>query len=149
MGRSGGKAMSIGALWGIGHGISATIIGMVAYFFKGRLAGGKGSFVDKMGMWSEGLIGFSLIMIGLVGIKESVFEDQGHDAGKEQKQAEATGSASSPSAPSPLRGLKAQRAIFLNGILHGFSWDGAPSLAPALACTSWPAVFWFLFAYAR
>ena len=31
------------------------------------------------------------------------------------------------------------RAIFANGILHGFSWDGAPSLAPALAMTSWRA----------
>jgi len=35
----------------------------------------------------------------------------------------------------------------LNGILHGFSWDGTPSLAPALALPNLPAVLVFLFAY--
>ena len=35
----------------------------------------------------------------------------------------------------------------MNGLIHGFSWDGAPSLAPALACTTWYGVLWFLLAY--
>jgi hypothetical protein len=39
------------------------------------------------------------------------------------------------------------RAVLLNGFLHGFSWDGMPSLAPALALPSMSAVSIFLFAY--
>lgn len=42
----------------------------------------------------------------------------------------------------------AKRAILLNGILHGFSWDGTPSLAPALALPSLAAVVLFLLSYA-
>lgn len=34
-----------------------------------------------------------------------------------------------------------------NGLLHGFSWDGTPSLAPALALPSLNAVVIFLVAY--
>jgi hypothetical protein len=40
------------------------------------------------------------------------------------------------------------RAILLNGILHGFSWDGAPSLAPALALMTWSHTITFLSSYA-
>eukprot|EP00952_Eustigmatos_sp_NYUAD-ZCMA_P010120 41705-Eustigmatos_ZCMA.PRE.1 len=29
------------------------------------------------------------------------------------------------------------RTVFFNGLLHGFSWDGTPTLAPALAFTNW------------
>lgn len=38
-------------------------------------------------------------------------------------------------------------AIFTNGIIHGLSWDGAPSIAPALAMTSWHAAISFLLSY--
>ena len=36
---------------------------------------------------------------------------------------------------------------FLNGVLHGFSLDGAPSLLPALAMPSWGSALTFLLAY--
>lgn len=39
------------------------------------------------------------------------------------------------------------KAIFLNGLLHGFSWDGTPTLAPALAFDSWFPVMTFLCSY--
>merc|ERR1712154_415736 len=47
-------------------------------------------------------------------------------------------------------GVKAaqKRAVIFNGILHGFSWDGAPSLAPALAVATWRGSLSFLLAYA-
>merc|ERR1712127_672245 len=41
-----------------------------------------------------------------------------------------------------------KRAVIFNGILHGFSWDGAPSLAPALAVATWRGSISFLLAYA-
>jgi len=40
------------------------------------------------------------------------------------------------------------RAILLNGLLHGFSWDGAPSLAGSLAVKTWRSNVFFLLAYA-
>lgn len=48
-------------------------------------------------------------------------------------------------------GLRVQgsstRAVFLNGVLHGFSWDGTPTLAPALAFNAWGPVMLFLISY--
>ena len=41
-----------------------------------------------------------------------------------------------------------KRAVIFNGLLHGFSWDGAPSLAPALAVATWGGNLAFLSAYA-
>ena len=42
----------------------------------------------------------------------------------------------------------AKREVLFNGVLHGFSWDGAPSLAPALAVATWRGSLAFLGAYA-
>ena len=39
------------------------------------------------------------------------------------------------------------KAIFFNGIIHGLSWDGAPSIAPALAMSSWSTALSFLASY--
>eukprot|EP00752_Nemacystus_decipiens_P008746 g7807.t1 len=104
MGQKWHNSMRIGATWGLGHGFSATVIGLAAFFFKDRLGLGHNQrLVAMMGTWTEGLVGNSA----------------------------AGGS----------------KAIFLNGVLHGFSWDGAPSLAPALALSSWGSVLWFLLAY--
>jgi hypothetical protein len=41
-----------------------------------------------------------------------------------------------------------KRAVIFNGLLHGFSWDGAPSLAPAIAVATWGGNLAFLTAYA-
>ena len=40
-----------------------------------------------------------------------------------------------------------KRAVLLNGILHGFSWDGAPSLAPAVAISTLRGSLTFLLSY--
>ena len=38
--------------------------------------------------------------------------------------------------------------MLFNGILHGFSWDGAPSLAPAVAISTLRGSLTFLLSYA-
>jgi hypothetical protein len=43
-----------------------------------------------------------------------------------------------------LKNVQRGRSIVFNGILHGFSWDGAPSLAPALAVATWTGNVAFL-----
>ncbi|CAM9245449.1 unnamed protein product [Discosporangium mesarthrocarpum] len=161
MGQQWHRSMRIGAVWGLGHGFSATMIGLVvkwfvflraqAFFFKDRLSLGSDSgLVARMGTWTEGLVGVSLIAIGLLGLKESIFDNDdgegvevgalGHSQGQDVLMAGGAGQGA-------ISKTGGQRAIFLNGILHGFSWDGAPSLAPALALTTWRGVLWFLMAY--
>lgn len=103
-----------------------------------------------MGTWTEGLVGVSLIAIGLLGLKESLLDYHGPTHESEASDAtvqRSVGAAGYSPGAGVARETGGGRAIFLNGILHGFSWDGAPSLAPALALSSWSSVLWFLLAY--
>jgi nickel/cobalt exporter len=135
------RAGRIGAIWGMGHGISATILGLTAFGLKSRIANMpsvKGVLVGASSVM-EVAVGFSLIFIGLLGIKEA----------KEWKE-EIGVSPQSLSSAAAEAGVKSagKRAVIFNGILHGFSWDGAPSLAPALAVATWRGSLSFLLAYA-
>eukprot|EP00903_Cladosiphon_okamuranus_P006861 g6682.t1 len=75
MGQKWHNSMRIGATWGLGHGFSATVIGLAAFFFKDRLGLGHNErLVAMMGTWTEGLVGVSLIAIGLLGLKDSLLD---------------------------------------------------------------------------
>ena len=116
-----------------------------AFFFKDRLGLGHNErLVAMMGTWTEGLVGVSLIAIGLLGLKESLLDYEEAPAFEAKSAGSAVVDGGAAAAKSTGGGGK---AIFLNGVLHGFSWDGAPSLAPALALSSWGSVLWFLLAY--
>lgn len=121
--------MKIGAVWGLGHGISATMLGLAAFFLKGRI-GLKIKYLQGLSTLAESAVGISLLLIGAIGIKENIESREGDD--------------SNGAVVAPLKSLK---AIFANGFLHGFSWDGAPSVAPALAMTTWSSALSFLVAY--
>ncbi len=116
-------------MWGLGHGISATLLGFAVFFLKDKI-GGMFSFVEKITNLAESAVGLSLVAIGLLGVKESLETDHedDHTAASEQK-------------------ATSYQAIFANGLLHGFSWDGAPSIAPAIAMKSWKAAGLFFGAY--
>jgi len=134
------QAGRIGALWGMGHGVSATILGLTAFALKNRVATMpqvKGLLIGASSAM-EIAVGASLILIGLLGIKES----QEFAEEQEAELEKANGDTDDASE-------KAQkRAVIFNGILHGFSWDGAPSLAPAVAVATWRGSISFLLAYA-
>lgn len=135
------RAGRIGALWGMGHGVSATILGLTAFGLKNRISqmpSVKGLLVGASSAM-EIAVGASLIFIGLLGIKEAREWEEEIDA-----------SPKSLSAAAAETGVKSaqKRAVIFNGILHGFSWDGAPSLAPALAVATWRGSISFLLAYA-
>lgn len=131
------RAGRIGALWGMGHGVSATILGLTAFGLKNRVStmpGIKGWLIGASSAM-EVAVGASLIFIGLLGIKEAK-NFEGED-GDDDSLLVVEDTA-----------VKAQkRAVVFNGILHGFSWDGAPSLAPALAVATWKGSISFLLAY--
>jgi len=132
------RAGRVGALWGTGHGISATILGLAAFGLKNRI-----NFPVKLlhGASSamEIAIGASLVVIGLLGMKEA----------REWKEEMETVAPISLSAAAVEQGVKssAKSAVLFNGFLHGFSWDGTPSLAPALAVATWRGSLSFLLAY--
>lgn len=140
------RAGRIGALWGMGHGISATLLGVLAFGLKNRLKNNMSPVVHRVlagaSHVTEIAVGLSIILIGIMGIKEArEWEDEFEGEYKPQ---------SLSSAVTPDSGVKtaAKRAVIFNGLLHGFSWDGAPSLAPALAVATWGGNLAFLSAYA-
>ena len=120
----------------MGHGVSATIIGVLAFGLKNRLKNNMGSSLTKvlsgMSHVTEIAVGLSLILIGAMGIREA----------REWKEEIVEGGSTPPkslSAAATETGVKhnaQKRAVIFNGVLHGFSWDGAPSLAPAASATA-------------
>jgi len=67
-----------------------------------------------------------------------------------QEEIESVQPQSLSAAAAPVSAMKdtQKRAVIFNGLLHGFSWDGAPSLAPAIAVATWSGNLAFLSAYA-
>ena len=154
------KAARVGAVWGLGHGVSATLLGMVGFGLKrgvgifglGGGTGGGGSFdmLHHAGSFMELAIGMSLIVIGLLGIKEArEWESSSSTTTTTTTINDESKSLSAAAAPPVENGPStAKSAVLFNGILHGFSWDGAPSLAPAVAIATWRGSLTFLISYA-
>jgi hypothetical protein len=104
-------------------------------------------------------VGLSLIVIGIMGLKEArdfkfAFEEPitsprqtSHSLSAAVNVALTDSDTHTDSSTAKVPALRT-RAILLNGILHGFSWDGAPSLAPALALMTWGHTITFLSSYA-
>lgn len=136
------RAGRIGALWGMGHGVSATILGLLAFGLKNRISNiaSVSKILHGASSFMEIAVGVSLIFIGILGIKEA----------REWEEEIESISPQSLSAAAADTGVKAaqKRAVVFNGVLHGFSWDGAPSLAPALAVATWRGSVSFLLSYA-
>eukprot|EP00565_Helicotheca_tamesis_P002066 CAMPEP_0185730260 /NCGR_PEP_ID=MMETSP1171-20130828/9139_1 /TAXON_ID=374046 /ORGANISM="Helicotheca tamensis, Strain CCMP826" /LENGTH=305 /DNA_ID=CAMNT_0028399273 /DNA_START=86 /DNA_END=1003 /DNA_ORIENTATION=- len=136
------RAGRVGALWGMGHGVSATILGVLAFGLKSKFQAmqSKQWLIHGASSFMEIAVGASLIFIGLLGIREA-----------REWEAEIEGGApQSLSAAAADVGVKetSKRAVVFNGLLHGFSWDGAPSLAPAIAVATWRGNISFLLSYA-
>jgi hypothetical protein len=138
------RAGRVGALWGMGHGVSATIIGVLAFGLKNRLKNNMSSGLTKvlsgMSHVTEIAVGLSLILIGIMGIREARVWEEEIDGPQPQSLSAAAADTGVKSAQ--------KRAVIFNGLLHGFSWDGAPSLAPAIAVATWSGNLAFLSAYA-
>ena len=128
------------------------LLGIAAFFVKGKISSQMGSFqsvlLTKVSSITEVAVGLSLIVIGIMGIKEAREWESEMDESVSMSPPAKSLSAAAVTA-SPASSLSAQkRAVMFNGLLHGFSWDGAPSLAPAIAVATWRGNLAFLFAYA-
>ena len=129
----------------MGHGLSATILGVCAFGLKNSMsrAPGAKAWLAGASHIMEVAVGLSLILIGAMGIKEArEWEDDGVSP-----TAQSLSAAASPDAGMAVKESR-NRSVIFNGLLHGFSWDGAPSLAPALAVATWGGNLAFLSAYA-
>jgi hypothetical protein len=149
------RAGRVGALWGLGHGLSATLLGIVAFAVKRTVRqsalGSRQLPLLLSGAFSHAMevaVGLSLVLIGVMGIKEA--REWKEELGDLTTPGARPQSLSAAAVVVSDAGLKTaeSRAIVLNGLLHGFSWDGAPSLAPALALATWSGNLAFLTAYA-
>lgn len=143
------RAGRTGALWGVGHGISVTLLGVLGYALKSRISMGTklGKVLHGASHCLEAAVGLSLVVIGLMGLKEA---REWEEELEEEPVVQVTKSLSA--AGVEIAGdhvtKVSNRAVIFNGLLHGFSWDGAPSLAPALAVATWRGNIAFLIAYA-
>eukprot|EP00751_Fragilariopsis_kerguelensis_P003036 CAMPEP_0170817318 /NCGR_PEP_ID=MMETSP0733-20121128/39952_1 /TAXON_ID=186038 /ORGANISM="Fragilariopsis kerguelensis, Strain L26-C5" /LENGTH=327 /DNA_ID=CAMNT_0011176983 /DNA_START=195 /DNA_END=1178 /DNA_ORIENTATION=+ len=144
------NAGRIGTLWGIGHGIAVTILGVLGYALKAQFTkAGPGADVLLSGAshFMEIAVGLSLIVMGALSLREA----RAWGEEMEENAVVPTKSLSAAVTPTSTADGKSSsggnQAILLNGLLHGFSWDGAPSLAPALAVASWGDNLAFLSAY--
>lgn len=170
------RAGRTGALWGVGHGISVTILGMLGYLLKSRISMGSsfGKVLHGASHCLEAAVGLSLVVIGLLGLKEA----REWEAELEDVDPTPTKSLSAAGNADEHVTTVRNRSVVFNGLLHGtlvvcsfffcppmffmlilkmsfdavlcagFSWDGAPSLAPALAVATWRGNIAFLLAYA-
>eukprot|EP00538_Stauroneis_constricta_P000896 CAMPEP_0119562668 /NCGR_PEP_ID=MMETSP1352-20130426/21193_1 /TAXON_ID=265584 /ORGANISM="Stauroneis constricta, Strain CCMP1120" /LENGTH=309 /DNA_ID=CAMNT_0007611117 /DNA_START=34 /DNA_END=963 /DNA_ORIENTATION=+ len=137
------NAGRIGALWGMGHGVSATMLGVMAFGLKAQVqkAPALRSILSGASHVTEIAVGLSLIVIGAMGIREArEWEEEASSATAKSLSAAANTETQVKSST--------KRAVIFNGLLHGFSWDGAPSLAPALAVATWGGNLAFLSSYA-
>lgn len=139
------RAGPVGALWGVGHGIAATILGASAFALKATLRNNQHSawktLLSGASHLTEIALGLSLIVIGIMGIREA--REWEEDLSGVTPQSLSAAAADLSGAKTATRG-----AVIFNGLLHGFSWDGAPSLAPSLAVATWSGNLAFLTAYA-
>lgn len=119
--------------------------GVSVFGFGGGANGSNFDMLHHAGSFMELAIGISLIVIGLVGIKEA--REWNSEEMPPLEEGKSLSAAATPvdavAAPST-----AKSAVLFNGILHGFSWDGAPSLAPAVAIATWRGSLTFLVSYA-
>ena len=86
------KAGKIGALWGIGHGVSATILGVLAFGLKAQVqkAPVVKSLLSGASHVMEIAVGLSLILIGGMGIREArEWEDEMNGASPQSLSAAA------------------------------------------------------------
>lgn len=128
----------------MGHGVSAIILGVLAFGLKAqvRKAPGVKALLTGASHVMEIAVGLSLVVIGAMGIKEA------REWEEENPTPQTANSLSAAASPETGVAEAQKRAVIFNGLLHGFSWDGAPSLAPALAVANWAGNIAFLTSYA-
>ena len=67
------KAAYFGCVWGLGHGLTASVLGAFGYYVKDSLLGYK--LLPQLANLADYAVGITLIIIGLMGLHESQQEE--------------------------------------------------------------------------
>jgi len=127
MGRRWWIALYTGAYWGLGHGIGAALVGMLAWAVRGALN------LELFSSYMEAAVGISMI-IGANGIRESQEWATEHVTDELELAKRRTRDAALSASPSA-QGVVSTLAT---GILHGCSGSGhLLGVMPALTMPSW------------
>ncbi|KAL3843359.1 hypothetical protein ACJIZ3_000762 [Penstemon smallii] len=127
IGRTRMESAAVGALWGCGHDAGQLIFGLLFLLLKDRL------HIEIIRTWGTRVVGFTLLVIGAMGIKEAsevptpcvALENGEAQTGKK----------------------KIGFATFATGIVHGLQPDALIIILPALALPSRLAGAAFLFMF--
>jgi len=131
MGQRAWPAAKIGSLWGLGHAMSAMGMGLAVYLFKEKALQSQ-SGLATIAFGADIAIGLSLCFIGAL----SLMEARGRDF---KKELDAT---------VPVKQTWAMKLnMMMNGIFHGLSLDGVPTLMPVLGAGSLATACTFLASY--
>ncbi|CAA2978511.1 uncharacterized protein LOC111379210 [Olea europaea subsp. europaea] len=126
-GRTRMESAAVGALWGCGHDAGQVIFGLLFLLLEDRL------HIEVIRTWGTRVVGFSLLVIGAMGIKEAsevpapcvTLENGKGDV----RMYEAIGNPS-------IGKKKIGFATFAAGIAHGLQPDALMMILPALALPS-------------
>ena len=130
--------LSIGAIWGFGHGVAASALGLVCCLLKGSVL--RPSDFESFSYILDYAFGLTLIAIGVIGMHESNAISSSDEAN--ESDGKTTNLTSFRSLTYP-----ALWAIFANGCILGMSYDSLPSLAPALTVSTHYHSVSFLLSY--
>jgi hypothetical protein len=131
VGQKAWPAAKIGSLWGLGHAMSAMCMGLAVYFLKEKAISSH-SPLSAVAFGADIAIGLSLCFIGVLSLLEARGRDfkQELKTNTDQKQTFAM-----------------KLNMMMNGIFHGLSLDGVPTLMPVLGAGSLATACTFLASY--
>jgi len=129
MGRRWWVALYTGAYWGLGHGIGAGLVGMLAFAVRGALN------LELFSSYMEAAVGISIMIIGANGIRESrEWASEEHVKDELEVAKRRTRVAELSATPT----AQAVIPTLATGILHGCSGSGhLLGVMPALTMPSW------------
>lgn len=129
VGRRWYRAASAGALWGVGHGAGAALVGALGFLLRGALN------LDAISTYMEVAVGISLVFIGYTGMRESrEWADDVESCVLEPLAGVAECSDAHAAEEPPQRVTK----TLLSGVFNGISGTGhVLGVMPALAMPNW------------
>ncbi|CAA2993932.1 uncharacterized protein LOC111392020 isoform X1 [Olea europaea subsp. europaea] len=138
IGRTRMESAAVGALWGCGHDAGQAIFGLLFLLLKDRL------HIEVIRTWGTRVVGFTLLVIGAMGIKEAT-EVPTPCVALENGECDVSmyETLDNPSIGKKKIGF----ATFATGIVHGLQPDALMMILPALALPSRLAGAAFLFMF--
>ncbi|KAI8554041.1 hypothetical protein RHMOL_Rhmol05G0066700 [Rhododendron molle] len=129
IGRTRLESAAVGALWGCGHDAGQVIFGLLFLLLKDRL------HIEIIRTWGTRVVGFTLLVIGAMGIKEAS-EVPAPCVALENGECDVSDYETLDNPNTEKKKKKIGFATFATGIVHGLQPDALMMVLPALALPS-------------